>query len=224
MKERMLAGALALTLCLTLLAGCGGETPPPAPSDEPKVESTLFQSGAVEDKTYTNATLGLGCTLDDDWTFASDEEIAATFGTAMELLDEAETGLDLSDVETFTDLYVYTTDGLKNINVQVQKLGALVGSAVKLTDEEELVDSMLPVLEQALNSAYAPAATVTCQKTDATFLDETHKAVSMVTTVGDVELYQKQVYIPLGLHIATVTCTSVNTDMTDELLALFYAV
>lgn len=236
MNKRTLAAALALVMLLALLSGCAGGDPKgtvePLQSAQPTSEGTeptgtddadeLFQAGSAEGGTYTNAMLGLGCTLDSEWTFASEEEIAATFGMAKDLIDQAETGVELDDTDTFTDLYVYTADGVKNINVQVQTLSALEGGAMGKMSEDELIDNVLPVLQTTMESAYAGVATVTCEKVDARFLDEDHKGVAMVTTAQDMSLYQKQVYLPQGRYVAIVTCTSVGEDMTDELLELFY--
>ncbi len=232
MKKRMMAAALALVMLLALLAGCAGGDPKgtveplqsTAPEGTDNNSEELFQAGSTEGGTYKNEMLGLGCTLDSDWTFASEEEIAATFGMAKELIDQAETGVELDDAQTFTDMYVYADGGAKNINIQVQTLGALEGGAMKQMSEEEILDNVLPVLEETMTSAYAEFGTVTCEKADARFLDEDHKVVAMVTTAQDMELYQKQVYLPCGRYVAIVTCTSVGEDTTDELLELFYKV
>ncbi len=246
MKKRMMAAVLALVMLLALLAGCAGGDPKgtvePDPSAQPKTDEVLpspeasepaddggdgeelFQAGTTEGGTYTNEMLGLGCTLDSDWTVASEEEIAATFGMAKELIEQAETGVELEDAQTFTDLYVYADGGARNINVQVQTLGALEGGIMGKISEETLLDSVLPVLENTLSSAYADFGTVTCEKADVRFLDEDHKAVSMVTEAEDITMYQKQVYLPQGRYVAIVTCTSVGEDTTDELLELFYKV
>ncbi len=236
MKKRILTAALALVMLLALLAGCAGGDPKgtvePLPSTTPEGSEPagdgdaeeLFQAGSAEGGTYTNEMLGLGCTLDSAWTFASDEEIAATFGMAKELIEQAETGVELDDTQTFTDLYVYADEGARNINIQVQTLGALEGGAMKQMSEEEILDNILPILTQTMESAYAGVGTVTCEKADARFLGEDHRAIAMVTTAQDTNLYQKQVYLPQGRYVAIVTCTSVGEDTTDELLELFYKV
>ncbi len=236
MKKRILTATLVLVMLLALLAGCAGGDPKgtveplrsPAPeASEPAGDGDgeeLFQAGSAEGGTYTNEMLGLGCTLDSEWTFASDDEIAATFGMAKELIEQAETGVELDDAQTFTDLYVYADGGARNINIQVQTLGAMEGGAMKQMSEEEILDNVLPILEETMASAYAGVGTVTCEKADARFLDEDHKAIAMVTTAQDTQLYQKQVYLPKGRYVAIVTCTSVGEDTTDELLELFYKV
>ncbi len=210
MKKRTLGAALALVLVLALLSGCAGKE--------------LFRSGSVENGTYTNETLGIGCTLDSDWSVATEEEIAATFGMAKELIEQAETGVDLEDADTFTDLYVYTDEGQKNINVQVQTLSALEGGAMGEMSEEEILDNILPILEETMESAYAGFGTVTCEKADARFLGEDHKVITMVTTTQEANMYQKQAYLPHGRYVAIITCTSVGEDTTDEMLEFFYKV
>ncbi len=246
MKKRVLTAALALVVLLALLAGCAGGDPkgaiePNSPSDPPKTDEALpspeasepaddddgeelFQAGTAEGGTYTNEMLGLGCTLDSAWTFASEEETAAAFGMAKELIEQAETGVELDDAQTFTDMYVYADQGARNINIQVQTLGALEGGIMGSVSEETILDNVLPVLEETMASAYAGFGTVTCEKADARFLDEDHKVIAMVTTSEETDIYQKQVYLPRGRYVAIVTCTSVGEDTTDEMLEFFYKV
>ncbi len=245
MKKRMMAAALALVMLLALLAGCAGGDPKgtvePNPSAQPSADEVLpspeasepagdgdaeelFQAGTAEGGAYTNEMLGLGCTLDSEWTFASEDEIAATFGIAKELIEQAETGVELDDAQTFTDLYVYADGGARNINVQVQTLGALEGGIMEKISEETLLDNVLPILEETMASAYADFGTVTCEKADARFLEEDHKVISIVTEAQDMTMYQKQAYLPKGRYVAIVTCTSVGEDTTDEMLELFYKV
>lgn len=243
MKTKLTAIVLSLAVAL-LAGGCAGRfyaprgivepnAPSPAPSEAVTAPETqapdgqdTFRAGAVEGGTYTNAMLGLGCTLDDDWTFASDEEIAATFGTVMELIEQAQTGIDLNEGDGFTDLYVYADDGLVNMNVRVEKLGVLASGMMAQIDEDELLDDVLETLAPTLESVYSELGTVDFEKVDAVFLGEPHRAISMVTTFNDMDMkmYQKQVYLTRGRYSTVITCSSMSVDMTDDLLALFYAV
>ena len=123
----LLASAMLLSLC-----ACGGPastvsgsqtvnagpsssgtvtTSEPSTVEVPETEAEeSFSVGATVNNTYENAYFGIGVTLDDNWSFETQEEINADNGLVKDILDDADYTEALENGTVYTDMSAIRRD------------------------------------------------------------------------------------------------------------------
>lgn len=221
--------ALVLLLCL-VLSGCGGKdtvsgtvTPSTTVPAETEKPASL---GRLEGGVYTNTYAGYGCELDANWVYYSAEELQALPENINELLADTDLADSMEDVFQIMDMKAENAQDLTTINVLYTKLGLEERLAYMVLSEEAIVDGVL-TQKDALIAGYAQAGieVTSMEKTQVTFLGETHYAVHTQAATQGVPYYILQVFdYTLGPYGVTLTLSSYVEDITQELLNLFYSV
>ena len=226
-KKRILV--FALLLCL-VLSGCGGKDPVPGtvtPNTTVPAETEKPASlGRLEGGVYTNTYAGYGCELDANWVYYSAEELQALPENINELLADTDLADSMEDVFQIMDMKAENAQDLTTINVLYTKLGLEERLAYMVLSEEAIVDGVL-TQKDALIAGYAQAGidVSSMEKTQVTFLGETHYAVHTQAATQGVPYYILQVFdYTLGPYGVTLTLSSYVEDITQELLNLFYSV
>ena len=226
-KKRILV--FALLLCL-VLSGCGGNDPVPGtvtPSTTvPAVTEKPASLGRLEGGVYTNTYAGYGCELDANWVYYSAEELQALPENINELLADTNLADSMEDISQIMDMKAENAQDLTTINVLYTKLGLEERLAYMVLSEEAIVDGVL-TQKDALIAGYAQAGieVTSMEKTQVTFLGETHYAVHTQAATQGVPYYILQVFdYTLGPYGVTLTLSSYVEDITQELLNLFYSV
>jgi len=236
MKKTLLSLVLILAL---LLCGCGNQkevagnlTPATqsAATDaaaEPATEPTEapVSLGTLEGGTYTNAYVGFGFTLDENWTiYPADQlqELPENISTMFE-----GTEFESYEINSITDVLAENVTDLTTMNVLYQKLSMQERLAYLAMDEKDILDMMTEDYYDTLVASYANAGIIVESMTTkpVTFLGQERTALYTVSTVQDVPYYILQLYdFHLGQYSVTTTVASYVEDNTEGLLELFYAV
>lgn len=203
----------ALALCALLLwsaAACG------AGSDGGK---NSFAPGTVEDQTYTNRFAGITCTLDGDWEFLSEEEMAQQNEMTKEAFSDNETMQKALDSgKTVYDMMANADEGMRSINVLYENLGALYGKALSEEDYAKMG------VEQVKTAMESIGMTVTdCQVGKVSFAGGEHYAILSSFEYMGVAVYQRQVCMKAGNYMMVVTAATWLEDTTDTILSSFRA-
>lgn len=226
MKKMYWLAALILLLALT---ACGGEKEvsgsvgPPEP-EEP-VTGTVeaapepeFQMGQMSGGVYTNEFLGIGCSLDSNWIYLTDEEILEMNADTAEQMTDEEIRELLETSENVYDMYAQADGGLVNITVCIENLGVLNGITM---DEAAYLEEVIPILEQSL--AGIGVTDMTREVFTETFAGQSHQAVRFSGALEDgTPIYQEQIYLKKGSYMAAVILCSGMEDITPQLAAMFY--
>lgn len=200
------------------------ETPAPAeeaePSEAPADEAEEeFQIGTTSGGRYENAFLGIGCQLDENWTFASKEELAQLIGIVADGFDNEEYAEQLKNADMFYDMYALADEGLVTINVIFENMGVLYGTVI---DEERYVQIAMENLEEQLTSA--GFADIQTETGSVVFAGQERYGLRISGTYQGAPYYCQQVYIKEGSYMAAVSLVSLTQDITATMLEYFYAV
>ena len=233
MKKRILSMLLAVAM---LLAACGSKDPETPKTTTTPTQTTPTQTtgqaqhqerdvrmGVLEGNTYTNEYVGIGITMDADWTAIPAEELQELPDNLREMFK----GTDLENVKLtqFTDVMAENATLMVNFNVLYQKLGLQERLAYSLMNESQILDTVL-AMKDTLIDAYANAgiAVEKIEKKNVTFLGEDRVAMYTVASVQGIPYYILQLYdYHLGAYGITFTAGSFYEDNTLSVLDMFYS-
>ena len=215
---------IVMTLCLTMMssfAGCS-ETPSKEASGE-QVENEVvsekeFSMGEIDGLVYENEFIGIGCELEDEWSFMSDEEIKELNNITADVAGEEYEEL-LEDAELIYDMYAIGGNQLDSINVNLEKYDKVTLDSLVV---EDALENTIPILEKSFgNMGYTDIET---------YLDKINIAEEEFTCLyltGEIEgvrIYQKVFPIKCNGYLANVTITTYEEDRVDSLAERFYFV
>lgn len=235
--KKTIALVLSLALLLSLCA-CGekdvsgtvmpqetpanveGDVETSAPSDMPADEAEEeLQIGTTSGGRYENAFLGIGCQLDENWTFASKEELAQLIGIVAEGFDNGKYVEQVKNADMFYDMHAIADEGLVSINVIFENMGVLHGTVI---DEERYVQMVMENFEEQLTSA--GLADIQTETGSVFFAGQERYGLRISGTYQGAPYYCQQVYIKEGSYMAVVSLASLTQDITATMLEYFYAV
>ena len=163
-----------------------------APSAEP--EKTL-ELGTLSGGKYANDYFGFGCELDDQWTYADEDQLLSMIQATADLIDDENFKDDILDADMFYDMMAVYYDGVTSMNVVVQNQLATASMDVQ-----------------------------SCEHVTVEFAGADHDGILTHSTVNGGDVYQLQTYIKVGKYVAVVTLSSPLEDNLDPMLGFFYAV
>lgn len=193
-------------------SGSVSQTPEPAQEPEEEIEAGNLVGGR-----YENEFLGIGCELDDNWVYATQEELAEMIGQTADLFDE-ESAEQLKNADMFYDMLASSSDGLVSINVVIQNLGVLYGAVLS---EEEYVSISTQNLEEQLGTA--GFTDISWEQTAPDFAGQQHVGLHISSKIQGNDYYTSQVYIKAGSYMAVISFNSFLEDIGEDLMANFFA-
>lgn len=193
-------------------SGSVTQTSEPSPEPEEEVEPGNLVGGR-----YENEFLGIGCELDDNWVYATQEELAEMIGQTAEMFDE-ESAEQLKKADMFYDMLAASEDGLVSINVVIQNLGVLYGAVLS---EEEYVELSTENLEAQLGSA--GFTDISWEQITPDFAGQQRTGLHISSKIQGNDYYTTQVYIKAGSYMAVISFSSFAEDIGEELMANFFA-
>lgn len=229
---------LLLAACLLLLTACSSapDDTPDKGTVQPGFDSAIGgevkpaetegdaadgenAAGSVNGGVYTSAFAGMGCALDDSWTFYTDEQIGALNGLLTSQSSSEDVKTRLENTSGVYDMYAASTDGLLTINVAYQNLG-LLGGDVTAQEYAELSSEQLPDALTSYGFTDVEAAV-----TSGDFAGRTAcPAVAITAKLGDTTLYERMYCIKAGSYLYCVTLSSFTEDVTEAMAGLFYEI
>ena len=198
--------------------GSGAQTEEEAEEKDPDDLEVVLEPGVIEGNIYENASLNLGCQLEDGWEFLNEDEIAELNGTVSEQLEDFDYAALLESGDTYTDMYAMGGSGLYMIGVQVEKIDATLS---RLIDEDGYADLAMSLLQD--NMDQFGLSDYTMEKATVNFCGEDRPAINVTGSVmGVADLYQYQVLIKRGDYMVLVMLQSVGEDIREEIGRCFY--
>lgn len=236
MKMKILTLLLAAALLLTCLAGCSssddsdirGDIEPnkPVQSDAPQESQPPKETEGTEDQVamgssqggkYENKFIGIGCKLDENWTFMSDEEIRKQNNMTSDLLGEEYQEI-LENATVIYDMMATHSNETDTVNVNMEKLTG----AAKMLTEKSYVEASVDTLKSALESAGMENVQVKPVELD--FAGGKHYGVQIEGEFSGIKCYETLVCVKCGSYMACVTACTWLENGTQAILDCFYGV
>lgn len=220
--KRILALVLALTMVFALCACTGNDDV--KGKTEPKVTQTAapekeLELGSVSGGRYENSYFGFGCELGELWTYASEEQLLGMVQATADLVDDENFKDELLNADMFYDMMTYFYDGVTNMNVIVQNIGAAYGA---LLDEDAIAEQTAEILPEQLATANMDVQS--CEQVVVEFAGADHAGILIHSTINGSDVYQLQAFVKVGKYVAIITMSSPLEDNIDAMLGFFYAV
>lgn len=228
---------LILATCLTLLLPACGKTQDvrgTITSDDTSVskqesnakttseaasseESAELSLGHNSNNVYENAFLGIGCKLDEGWTFLTDEQILEQNKLTTNLVGDQYKDA-LQDASLLTDMIATGSNDMDNITIQLEKLPL---SQLSVTTDQ--------YIEASLSSISGPLESMGLQnivvKKDSTsFLGSSIPCITVSASYQSHACYEIIVPMKRQNYIACIVACTWDENTTAELINSFYEV
>lgn len=180
--------------------------------------SEEFSAGDTEGLTYENKFIGLGCRLDSNWSFYSDEQIKELNNIATDLAgEEYEKALENADL--VYDMYAINSNQTDSINVILEKVSSLQLAALDITENFETI---FPTIKQSLeNMGYT---NVTYEIGSIRIDDREFANLNTVAEINGIKMYQSTIAVKCGGYLANIAVTTFNDNLTASIFDKFYVV
>ena len=227
MRKKWSALALACALVVTMSACSGGSTdsirgsvtPAQTTATETTVPETAepsFAVGSSSGNRYENAFLGIGCTLDENWIFLTDEQIRENNIDASDMMDEEYQQI-LENASVVYDMMATNVNEVDTVCLNMEKLSG----AAKLITEEQYAQLSLENLEGSLSSVGVENIQTSIESIS--FAGGTHTCVRVEGEYSGLGVYESMVCYKRGGYVAVVVACTWLEDGTQAILDCFYA-
>ena len=208
---------LLVSVLLFSLCGCFGsdkDVRGEVTSATQSQEVTEFSFGKTASNTYKNDFLGLSCTLPEEWSFATDEEILELNSITKDALDEDLTEV-LENADLIYDMNASTAEG-SNVNVNLQKLSL---AQVATLDIKKELESQIDMIKSSYESMGFTKTEAVYEKVKVDGKDV--DALKITANIQDYSFYGVSFSFRKGNYLATATVGAMGTDKTAEYLGYF---
>lgn len=168
--------------------------------------------------TYENKFIGVGCKLSEEWDVFDTEEIAQLNGMAADLITDEALTEQMENGHYVQPFYAQEEEGLVTVNITIENLGMVNGA---LLSEEDYAQATLEQLPSALESMGMSG--VTAEMGTAAFAGGERTAIYISATFQDMEFHETLVLVKVDSRVACITAGSYQTDLTGEVLDMFYS-
>lgn len=208
--KKLIAFLLLLTMTFTFCA-CQGDNPAQQPIAEKE-----FSLGVTSGDTYESEFIGIGCELEDGWTFYSEEQIKQLNSAATDMAGEEYQKL-VEQATVVYDMYACDASQLNNININLEKAEP---SEIESLNFKENFELLAPTITQTFeNMGYTNAEyEVTTVNVDGKTLD----ALRTTAEIQGIKMYQAVFSVKCNGYIASAAVTTYYEDTINDILDRFY--
>lgn len=203
--KKTFAFLMALVMVLSLAA----ISPAARATDE-------MELGSVSDNVYWNETIKVGCKLDSNWYFYTQEEILKVNGTTADML-EGDLAEMMKEGGSLTDMFAENQETAANVNVVIQQLSLTESLMI---DEKNYLEVSIPMLEEGL--IQIGLEDVKIVQNEREFLGGEHQSLEITGSIGDFSVYETMVAMKSGRTIVLVTVFTADKTELEDILGSFF--
>lgn len=185
-------------------------------SDETAATSKEFSLGKIKGNVYTSEFIGLGCKLETGWTFYDERQIKELNNLAIDLAGE-EVADALKGASMIYDMYAVDSDGLNNININLERIDKQQLISLNLAENFKRVAPL--VVRAYENMGYTDVEyTIGTATVDGKTVDAIHFTANINGVNIYVTLFQKK----CNGFLASITVGTYYENTVSEILDTFY--
>ncbi len=187
-----------------------------ASSDSTEVDSEEeFTAGVVDGQSYVSELFNLKFTVDDDMTFAGEDQLAELNSTVAETVFEDNEQIQKAVDDGTVMIVAYAVDDtmIKSFNVAIQSVGAL-GAWM---NEEAVLTASETSAAEVLESQGFENVTTTIE--DIKFMGEDHPSLLIEAEISGVKFYQRVCCLESDGYVGTFTLAGLELDVLDNMFA-----
>ncbi len=185
-------------------------------SQAAETEEAEFSFGEVNASKYENKFIGIGCNLDSEWSFYDDDQIKEMNNIALDAVDEDVADL-IDNADLIYDMYAVHSDGMSNINVNLENVGTATLAALDLAENLDKTKSIIQ--DSFENMGYED---VSIESTTVEIDGQEFDGLVNHASISGMDMYQVLFCNKCGKYISTVTVTTFGEDTTQQVLDSFY--
>ena len=182
----------------------------------PETTEPAFAVGSSSGNRYENTFLGIGCKLDENWTFLSDEQIRENNTAAAGMMAD-EYQKQVQDADVVYDMMANHQNEVDTLSLNMEKLSG----AAKLVTEEQYAQLSLEGLEGSLSSMGIENIQTSVE--NISFAGGTHACIRLEGEYSGVKVYESLVCYKRGGYMALACACTWMEDGTQAILDCFYA-
>lgn len=192
--------------------------------EEEGEETETFAPGTNDGRVYENASLGIGCELDSEWIFYTDEEILEVNNLSPDA--GAEEVAQLLESTPIQEMYAFKDDGFTTLNIVVSKLTPMEALAYQMDPDgvfTESYDSMVEELSVGLEETGCSQVSVSAFQ-ETTVAGRAGKTLSISAYYDETyPVYETIAMFVQGEYLVMTTGCTWLEDGSAALLEVFYA-
>lgn len=215
--KKLLALLLAVMMLISVTA-CGSTASEDEIRGEQQTSDEAYSAGAVDGLKYESSFIGIGCTLPDDWSFYTDEQIRELNNITTEVAGEEYEKL-MQDAQIIYDMYAISSNQVDTINVNLEKVNSVALLALDMTEYyEQSVES----IKTAYNNMGATSFDYTIG--EVAIDGEKFVSLNVVAEINGTKLYQTAFAKKCSGYVANITVTSIDEATVKSIIDSFYVV
>lgn len=187
------------------------------PDEASSPTSDNFSLGTSAGRTYENPFLGIGCTLEDTWTFMSQDELAQNQKLGSELINNEDMRKALDNGSILTAMVAKSPEKSGSISVIFQKIPDQLKDK---TEEGFIHESLNPLTSTMELGGYSD---VNLEKVSVNFAGRTRFALAGKYSINGQKFNQTQIPIMKGDYLAVITISIGSAHDTETYINSFYA-
>lgn len=187
------------------------------PDEASSPTSDNFSLGTSAGRTYENPFLGIGCTLEDTWTFMSQDELAENQKLGSELINNEDMRKALDNGSILTAMVAKSPEKSGSISVIFQKIPDQLKDK---TEEGFIHESLNPLTSTMELGGYSD---VNLEKVSVNFAGRTRFALAGKYSINGQKFNQTQIPITKGDYLAVITISIGSAHDTETYINSFYA-
>ena len=217
--------ALILTIVITLsFTGCGekenvrGTQTGNNNTTQTNSNDKEFSLGSVDGLTYESEFIGIGCKLENTWSFYSDEQIRQLNNATADLAgDDYKKALENATI--VYDMFAINNTQTENININLEKVNPITLASLDL---KENFKKLYPTFTETYqNIGYTD---VEFEIDSVLIGGKKFTCLELSAESQNGELHQTSIAIKCNGYLASITVTALDDDTVENNISKFYLV